>query len=141
MVDTAQSLERIIQPAGVDTEKPATNQNNFRLYNHTLCPFSARARYTMACKGIEFQSCEVDLDQKAQWHVDFNGGSAPVLETTAGKLVPESGIIQQWALEQNPNGGIQLIPSDPLEAAKMRVRMDKFGKTLPGLFPTILSRG
>jgi len=60
----------------------------------------------MACKGIEFQSCEVDLNEKAQWHLDFNGGSVPVLETPQGTLVPESGIIQSWAQEQNPSGGI-----------------------------------
>ena len=44
-------------------------------------------------------------------------------------------------MEQNPAGGINLIPSDPLEAAKMRVRMEGFMKTVSGLFPMILSRG
>jgi len=48
----------------------------------------------------------MDLNEKAQWHIDFNGGSVPVLETTTGVLVPESGIIAQWALEHNPNEGI-----------------------------------
>ena len=83
----------------------------------------------------------MDLNEKAQWHIDFNGGSVPVLETTTGVLVPESGIIAQWALEHSPNEGIQLIPSDPLVAAKMRAQMDKFQKTLSGIFPMILSRG
>ena len=141
MAQAVHSLERMIMPAGNDTQKPETNQHHVRLYQHNLCPFSARARYTMACKGVEFQSVEVDLDQKAQWAVDFNGGSVPILETPHGHLIPESGIIQQWAMEHNPSGGLQLIPSDPLEAAKMRVRMDAFGKTLKGLFPSVLSRG
>ena len=99
MVEAAQSLEMMINPAGVDVPKPATNTSHFRLYNHNLCPFSARTRYTMACKDIQFQICEVDLNEKAQWHLDANGGASPLLETPAGDLIPESGVIMQWALE------------------------------------------
>ena len=41
----------------------------------------------------------------------------------------------------NPNDGIQLYPSDPLEAAKMRIKMVKFMSTLGGAFPMLMSRG
>ena len=47
------TLERIIYLAG-DQPKPSTNANHIRLYNHNLCPFSARARYTFSAKGIQF---------------------------------------------------------------------------------------
>jgi glutathione S-transferase len=52
----------------------------------------------------------------------------PILENTDGTLIPESGIIADFAIEAGKDQGIQLIPSDPFEAAKMRVKMDKGGK-------------
>ena len=131
----------MINPAGEAMPKPATNTNHVRLYEHNLCPFCARARYYLSCKEIPFQCCEIDLNEKAQWHKDFNGGTAPFMEMPTGVMVPESGIIQQWAQETNPDGGISLIPSDPLEAAKMRVRMEKFMKTIPNMFGIIMARG
>lgn len=140
MAQQNDTLERIFYHGG-DAPKPATNANHYRLYSHNLCPFSARCRYTLSAKGVPFQECMVNLDNKPQWHLDFNGGAAPFLETPAGDLIPESGIIMQLALESNPAGGVQLIPSDPVEAAKMRVKMDKFGKTLKNLFGVVLSRG
>jgi hypothetical protein len=35
----------------------------------------------------------MDLNAKAQWHLDFNGGMVPILETTDGTLIKESAII------------------------------------------------
>ena len=134
------SLERMFAAGSVD-EKPATNTNYHRLYHHNLCPFSARARYTLSAKGIQFQECFVDLHEKAKWHVAVNGGAAPIIETPQGVLIPDSGVISQYALESNPSGGIQLIPSDPMQAAKMRLKIEAFNKLLPGFFPVVLSRG
>ena len=58
------SLERMIYMGG-EVPKPATNANHPRIYNHNLCPFSARARYTFSAKGIQFQDCQIDLYNKA----------------------------------------------------------------------------
>ena len=60
---------------------------------------------------------QVDLSEKAQWHVDFNGGSTPVLETPAGDLIKESAIIAQVAVEMNHGVGCDVVPSDPIKAA------------------------
>ena len=53
-----------------------------------------------------------------------------MLEAPSGDLIPESGILVNFALETAPRDqGINLIPSDPLVAADMRARMDKHDKT------------
>ena len=83
----------------------------------------------------------VDLQNKAQWHIDINGGGAPMLEFPSGDMIPDSGIIVQYALEANRGNGIELIPSDPMEAAKMRMKMEKFNKAIGPMFGVILSRG
>ena len=77
-----------------------------RLYGHNLCPFVGRARYTLSAKNVEFQEVHVDLNNKAQWHKDFNGGMVPIMETPHGDMIPESGIVAQYAIEAKPEGGI-----------------------------------
>mmetsp|Transcript_23754 Transcript_23754/g.29542 ORF Transcript_23754/g.29542 Transcript_23754/m.29542 type:complete len:172 (+) Transcript_23754:274-789(+) len=66
----------------------------------------------------------------------------PVLEAPTGELIPESGIQMQYALDAAPAGqGLELIPSDPLVAAQMRVKMVDFDKkVLRHLFGVGLSR-
>ena len=61
--DNPALLERITHPR--DGTKPAINTQYVRLYNHNLCPFSTRARYYLAAKGIKFQECMIDLNEKA----------------------------------------------------------------------------
>lgn len=134
------TLEMIFY-AGGDLPKPEVNTSHLRLYGHNLCPFTTRARYTLAAKGIPFQQCMVDLHHKGQWHSAFNGGTVPILETPQGDLIPETAIIMQYALESSPAGGIQLVPSDPVEAAKMRVKMEEFMKNLGPLLGVVLSCG
>ena len=41
--------------------------------------------------------CYIDLGDKNQWLLDFNGGFVPVLENTDGTMIPESGIIASTA--------------------------------------------
>jgi glutathione S-transferase len=57
----------------------------------------------------------VCLNNKSQWHVDFNGGMVPILETPNGDLIKESAVIMAFANESGPKyGGVRLIPSDPI---------------------------
>ena len=44
-------------------------------------------------------------------------------------------------METNTNGGIQLVPSDPMLAARMRVKMQKFGKLVGNMHQIVLTRG
>ena len=95
------TLERFMWPGGSEP-KPATNQNHLRMYSHNLCPFVCRARYTFAAKDVPFQEVMVDMNDKAQWHKDFNGGMVPVLEAPNGTMIPESAIAMQYALDSAP---------------------------------------
>ena len=64
------------------------------------------------------------------------------MELPTGDLIPESDILMQYAMESAPAGqGIDLIPSDPIEAAEMRLRMANFGKNWFQYFgPVSMSR-
>ena len=63
------------------------------------------------------------------------------METPQGDMIPDSGVLVHYALESSPATGIQLIPGNPLEAAKMRLKTESFNKLLPNMFGVILSRG
>ena len=41
-------------------------------------------------------------------------------------MIPESAVIVQYAIEANKDKGIELIPADPLDAARMRIKMEQF---------------
>merc|ERR1712032_1606868 len=97
----------LVRIQGDGAEKPLTNKHYHRLYSHNLCPFSARCRYTLAAKGIKFQECNVDLNDKKPWHVALDGsGQAPILEFTDGYTISDSGIMQQYANEAGQGQGI-----------------------------------
>lgn len=81
------------------------------------------------------------MNKKAQWHLDFNGGFVPVLETPAGDLIKESGIVQHVALDEGKDNGLQLFPSDPIEAAKLRVELEDLMKMLKTFWPVFMGRG
>ena len=80
MSDSNNTLERMFYEGG-ETPKPTPNTNHLRMYGHSLCPFVARARYTLSAKQVEFQECQLGLDNRGQWHKDFNEGKIPILET------------------------------------------------------------
>ena len=54
----------------------------------------------------------------------------PLMEMPTGELVPESAIIAQFGVEKNAGKGIELVPSDPLVAAQMRLRMEDVSKLI-----------
>ena len=92
------TLERFMWPGGSEP-KPTTNKNHVRMYGHNLCPFVARSRWTFACKEVPYQEVLIDLQDKGQWHLDFNKGFIPVLEVPSGELIPESGICSDYAMD------------------------------------------
>jgi glutathione S-transferase len=141
MVDASKlhTLEPLFYPGG-DEPKPETNKNYLRLYGHNLCPFVARARNALALKGIPFQEVHVDLNNKAKWHLDLNGGFVPILELQNGEVIIESAIVATFAEEFAKDSGAHLIPADPLAAAKMRVEMTKFDPTMNAVWGMVMAR-
>ena len=79
------------------------------------------------------------MNEKRQWHKDINNGFVPILELPDGTLIRESGIVAEYAIESTKGQGVELIPSDPVLAAKMRLKINdlKTGQ----IFGIYLSRG
>jgi glutathione S-transferase len=103
------------------------------LYDAARCPFCARTRITLAEKGVEYETVEIDLAERPPWIYEKNPkGRVPVLEIpVAGGPwpLPESAVIGEYLEERFPEP--PLWPADREQRAAGRVlvfRFDDFSK-------------
>jgi glutathione S-transferase len=94
------------------------------LYDADRCPYCARVRIVLAEKGIEYETVEVDLDDRPAWIYEKNPlGRVPILEEDAFALA-ESAVIDEYLEERYPEPG--LWPLDPGERALGRLLVFRF---------------
>jgi glutathione S-transferase len=94
------------------------------LYDANRCPYCARVRIVLAEKGIEYETVEIDLDDRPAWIYEKNPlGKVPILEEDAFVL-PESAVIDEYLEERYPEPA--LWPADPAELALGRLLVFRF---------------
>jgi len=94
------------------------------LYDADRCPYCARVRIVLAEKGIEYETVEVDLDDRPAWIYEKNPlGRVPVLEEDTFVLA-ESAVIDEYLDERYPEPS--LWPADPAERALGRMLVFRF---------------
>jgi glutathione S-transferase len=94
------------------------------LYDADRCPYCARVRIVLAEKGIEYETVEIDLDDRPAWIYEKNPlGRVPILEEDAFVLA-ESAVIDEYLEERYPEP--PLWPSDPAERALGRLLVFRF---------------
>lgn len=99
------------------------------LYDAARCPYCARARIVLAEKGVEFETVEIDLDNRPAWIYAKNpSGRVPVLEEDGGFVLPESAVIMAYLDERYPEP--PLLPDDPAGRALARLWLDRFDDRL-----------
>ncbi len=94
------------------------------LYDADRCPYCARARIALAEKGVEYETVEIDLDDRPSWIYEKNPlGRVPVLEEDTFVL-PESAVINEYLEERYPEP--PLWPVDAAERALGRLLVFRF---------------
>ena len=94
------------------------------LYDADRCPYCARVRIALAEKGIEYETVEVDLDDRPAWIYEKNPlGRVPVLEEDTFVLA-ESVVIDEYLDDRYPDP--PLWPADPAERALGRLLVFRF---------------
>ena len=94
------------------------------LYDADRCPYCARVRIVLAEKGVEYETVEVDLDDRPSWIYEKNPlGRVPVLEEDTFVL-PESAVINEYLDERYPEPA--LWPADAAERALGRLLVFRF---------------
>ena len=99
------------------------------LYTAERCPFAARARITLAEKGIAYDAVEIDLSDRPAWLYEKNPlGRVPVYEEDEGLVLPESEVIMEYLEDRYPDPA--LWPADPAERALGRLWLQRFDHLL-----------
>jgi glutathione S-transferase len=99
------------------------------LYTADRCPYAARARITLAEKGIAYDAVEIDLADRPAWLYEKNPlGRVPVYEEDEGLVLPESEVIMEYLEERFPEP--PLWPADPAERALGRLWLRRFDDRL-----------
>jgi glutathione S-transferase len=94
------------------------------LYDADRGPYCARTRIALAEKGVEYETVEIDLDDRPSWIYEKNPlGRVPVLEEDAFVL-PESAVINEYLDERYPEP--PLWPADAAERALARLLVFRF---------------
>jgi stringent starvation protein A len=94
------------------------------LYDADRCPYCARVRIALAEKGIEYETVEVDLDDRPAWIYEKNPlGRVPVLEDDTFVL-SESAVIDEYLDDRYPDP--PLWPADPADRALGRMLVFRF---------------
>jgi glutathione S-transferase len=94
------------------------------LYDADRCPYCARTRIVLAEKGVEYETVEIDLDDRPSWIYEKNPlGRVPILEDDAFVL-PESVVINEYLEERYPEPA--LWPADAAERAFGRLLVFRF---------------
>ncbi len=94
------------------------------LYDADRCPYCARVRIALAEKGIEYETVEIDLDDRPAWIYEKNPlGRVPVLEEDTFVLA-ESVVIDEYLDDRYPDP--PLWPADPAERALGRLLVFRF---------------
>ena len=94
------------------------------LYDADRCPYCARVRIVLAEKGIEYETVEIDLDDRPRWIYEKNPlGRVPILEEDTFVLA-ESAVIDEYLDERYPDP--PLWPADAAERALGRMLVFRF---------------
>jgi glutathione S-transferase len=89
------------------------------LYDASRCPYCARARIVLAEKAVEYETIEIDLNDRPAWIYEKNAtGRVPVLEEDAW-ILPESAVIMEYLEERYPEP--PLLAADAAERALARL--------------------
>ena len=110
-----------------------------KLYNTQRCPYARRTRMVLHEKGVEFESYEVDLENKSEEFLKASPtGKVPVV-VVDGDSIYESNVVNQYLDEVTD--GPKLMPEDPKRRAYARIWMS-FADTdfFPAVFVASVGR-
>ena len=110
-----------------------------KLYNTQRCPYARRTRMVLHEKGVEFETYEVDLENKSEEFLKASPtGKVPVI-VVDGSSIYESNVVNQYLDEMAE--GPRLMPEDPKRRAYARIWM-AFADTnfFPALFVASVGR-
>jgi len=122
------------QEAG--SPEPVVDDDKVTIYNMRFCPYAERTVLTLLAKGIPFDVVNINLKNKPEWFKKNTWGTVSVIRYK-GQHIMESLVNSDFLDEEFP--GRRLHPTDPLEKALGRLRVEKFSKISGNFYKILLS--
>jgi stringent starvation protein A len=98
------------------------------LYSGTVCPFSHRCRFVLHEKGMDFEIKDIDLFNKPEDIAIMNPYAQVPILVERELILYESNVINEYLDERFPHP--QLMPSDPIQKARVRLFLMNFEKEI-----------
>lgn len=103
---------------------------DFVFYSGWFCPFVQRAWLALEEKGIDYEYREVNPYNKEQAFLEVSPKGLVPAATYYGKPMHESEVILEFIEDAYPDKKPNLRPTDPYEAAQMRIAVDHISKSI-----------
>lgn len=114
---------------------------SFELFIAPVCPFAHRAWFAAVEKGLIKNGLiklhELSLPTPEWYNKEVNPRETVPAVRVNGTCLPESNVIVQLIDETFPGQGPTLIPSDPIQRARIRIFLSDFDSAVPDLYKTL----
>lgn len=106
-------------------------------YNSPACPYAERTAICLHELGVDHTDVKIDLRNKPSWFTNVSPkGKVPCLSIDDGEILYESLVINEFLAESQSSS---LLPTSPLDKAKMRLAIDYLDTTLNPAFFTFFA--
>ncbi|RUS14735.1 glutathione S-transferase [Endogone sp. FLAS-F59071] len=119
-----------------------TTTEPIKLYTALVCPYAQRANIALKEAGVEYESIEIDLQNKPSWYTDVNPESKVPAITVRGKNIAESLVIIELVADLYPEAkymSFRLLPKDPVKRAQVRFFIEYYSSKIGSLQLKVLA--
>ncbi|TFK74644.1 glutathione-S-transferase [Pluteus cervinus] len=134
-----EQIHPVATGAAAETAAQHQTPQDLIFYSGWFCPFVQRTWIVLEEKGIPYQYKEVNPYKKEKHFLDINPkGLVPAMEYQ-GKALYESLILCEFLEEAFPKYKPQILPSDPVDRAIVRIWVDHITKFFVPAYQRLLS--
>ncbi|CEP08342.1 hypothetical protein [Parasitella parasitica] len=101
-------------------------------YNAVICPYAQRAAIALKEVGAEYETVNIDLQNKPDWYKDINPELKVPALNTEGQNIAESLVIIEYLNDRFPEKN--LLPKEPLKRAYVRFAIEYFSSKINSEF-------
>ncbi|KAK4519764.1 Chitin deacetylase 1 [Mucor velutinosus] len=109
-----------------------SSSDKITFYNAVICPYAQRAAIALKEVGVEYETVNIDLQNKPDWYKDVNPELKVPALNVEGQNLAESLVIIEYLADRFPKAN--LLPKEPLKRANVRFAIEYFSSKISSEF-------
>ncbi|KAF1805323.1 thioredoxin-like protein [Mucor lusitanicus] len=105
-----------------------SSSDKITFYNAVVCPYAQRAAIALKEVGAEYETVNIDLQNKPDWYKDVNPELKVPALNVEGQNLAESLVIIEYLADRFPDAN--LLPKEPLKRANIRFAIEYFSSKI-----------